>query len=656
MKGPADSIRKQGAMYVTTPLNVAFAGGGKGCCELLQLLDRDRRSRLQMEILGVCDSDPAAPGLRMAEQLGLFTTTRDEDLFTLPGLDLIIELTGSPEVREHLSRKLPPHISLMDHKAARLLWDLLQVERENFELKAERLVTLGGMRKRTQDVLDSLPYRIMVVNRDLTIETVNRTFLREHALSEEEVLGKHCYKIEHGLDKPCSEYGRECYIPHGLEELKEKGLISSYVEYLDEKGETLFDVVTVAPICSAEGEILGIVEASRDVSTRMRLEREYQKSSIFLEAVIQSTVDGIVVVNTKGKVLIFNKGMEQLTGYSPADIVDRGHISNFYNMDVARENMTKMRSDRFGPPGKLHPTSMTITDREGREIPVTLTASIITIDNKEVGSVGIFTDMREILKMRKELESANIQLIQSQKIASVGRMAAGVAHEINNPLSAILIYAELLKEQLAGRKENLEDVTEIITQTMRCKKIVSDLLEFSRKSAGRTSSFSLEGLLRKCLDLLVHKEDFQNIQVTVQIEEDMPQTIGDMSQLQQVFTNLIMNAADAMEGRGRIEVRAGFLQEEKRFRIQVLDTGPGIPEEIRDKVFDIFFTTKPVGKGTGLGLSISQNIVKIHGGSITFHCPPEGGTAFLVDLPASGAATTEEEPVFIGDEPGFPAD
>lgn len=652
-KGLIDSIPIRRGKQADLPLNVAIIGGGMACFDLLQLLDREKRTRLRIEILGVADANPEAPGLKYARELGLYTTTRSEDLFGLAGLNLIIELTGSPQVLDAIYCKKPSSASVLDHRAARLLWDLIQTENENAQLELERQSYIGNMKRHTQVVLDSLPYRIMVIGRDMAIETVNRTFLRDQGFSDEDVIGRYCYQVRYGLDKPCSEYGRVCYITHRLEELKEKGLLSNYQEYLDENGEVRFDVVTISPIYGQDGEIDGIVEASRDVTARIKLEREYQKSSIFLEKVIQSTVDGIVVVDTKGKVLIFNKGMEQLTGYSAEEIISKGHLSNFYNIDVAKENMKKMRSDHFGPPGKLNPTSMTVTTKEGQEIPVTLSASIITLDNKEVGSVGIFTDMRGVLKMRKELEDANIQLIQSQKIASIGRMAAGVAHEINNPLSAILLYAELLKEAFQERKGDLKDVQEIIAQTLRCKKIVSDLLEFSRKSAGMTSSFSLGQLLQKCLELLIHKAAFQNIRVEMFMEERMPNIVGDMSQLQQVFTNLFINAADAMEGKGKLEIRADFLPEKNMFLIKVTDTGPGIPEDIRDKVFDIFFTTKPVGKGTGLGLSISQNIIKIHGGSLTFHCPDEGGTTFLIELPATYAGATEEERAFIGEESVF---
>ena len=127
---------------------------------------------------------------------------------------------------------------------------------------------------------------------------------------------KHCYEVRYGLDKPCSDYGRPCSVTDRLEEIKEKGLISTYREYKDEHGESRFDVVTIAPIYDDQGHVVQVLEASRDVTERMRLEREAQRSRTFFEKLIQSIVDGIVVVDTKGNVLIFNEGMEQLTGYS----------------------------------------------------------------------------------------------------------------------------------------------------------------------------------------------------------------------------------------------------------------------------------------------------------------------------------------------------
>jgi PAS domain S-box-containing protein len=353
------------------------------------------------------------------------------------------------------------------------------------------------------------------------------------------------------------------------------------------------------------------------------------------------------MVDPKGNVLIFNEGMERLTGYSAEEIMTKGHVSSFYDIETAKENMKKMRSDDFGPLGKLNPTSMSIVTKDGREIPVTLSASIITIDDEEVGSVGVFTDMREILEMRKELEDTHLQLVQSEKVASVGRMAAGVAHEINNPLAGILMFAEILMENIKENKQPIDDINEIIEQTLRCKKIVAELLEFSRRSVGKVSLFSLDELINKSLGLLVEQAIFQDIDVRVSIEPQIPRLAGDLGQIQQVFTNLFINAADAMEGKGKLEVEAVYNDKNDRFRITVSDTGPGIPDDLRDKIFEIFFTTKPVGKGTGLGLSISKKIVELHGGSLIVESPPQGGTTFTIELPLGVLEESEDSDVFV---------
>ncbi|NIR16058.1 MAG: hypothetical protein GWN86_19900 [Desulfobacterales bacterium] len=262
--------------------------------------------------------------------------------------------------------------------------------------------------------------------------------------------------------------------------------------------------------------------------------------------------------------------------------------------------------------------------------------------------MGVFTDMREILQMRKDLEEAHLQLVESERIASIGKMAAGVAHEINNPLSGILIYAEMLRESLQGNAQHLRDLQEIIDQTLRCKNIVSELLEFSRQSVGKITSFGLKDLINKTLNLIVNQAFFQNITVTKDIEPEIPRMVGDFGQLQQVFTNLFINAADAMDGKGRLEIKARFESERNQFVIMVSDTGPGIPEALREKIFEIFFTTKPAGKGTGLGLTITKNIIKLHGGDVRIECPPEGGTTFIIELPMGFVEQPDEEPLFVG--------
>ena len=626
-----DSERDQ---HDVKALTTVIVGGGKGCHEILKQHREGQLDSMNISVMGVSSRDPHAPGFLYARELGIFTTTDYHDLYAIEGLNLIIELTGSGDVLKDLLRTKPRNVALLDHKSARMLWTVETHLREE-----ERT------RQHTQTILDSLPYRLMVVNDDMTISMVNETFLKENDLTYKEALKKKCYKVRYQRQWPCYELGERCY----LNEVKKTGkTVSRILEVKTESGESRFDVITVAPIFDAKGNIVQVLEAARDVTDRIRLEQEVQKSKIFFQNVIESSVDGIVVVDPKGNVLIFNEGMERLTGYTAREILNSGHLSAFYDIDTARENMKKMRSDRHGPVDKLNPTTINLQTKSGEEVPVTLSASIIRIEGKEIGSAGVFTDMREILRMRKDLEEVHLQLVQSDKIASVGRMAAGVAHEINNPLAGVLIYAELLKESLQDQPEKVDDVNEIIKQTLRCKKIVSELLEFSRQSIGKESAFELEKLIDTCLSLLTKQAAFQDIQVVKKMEPNMPAMLGDMGQLQQVFTNLFINASDAMEGVGELTIKGEYLPGESKFVVRVSDEGPGIPAAMRDKIFDIFFTTKPVGKGTGLGLSISQNIINLHGGSIRFECPKTGGTTFIIELPLDSTETRRVEPLFVG--------
>ena len=172
----------------------------------------------------------------------------------------------------------------------------------------------------------------------------------------------------------------------------------------------------------------------------------------------------------------------------------------------------------------------------------------------------------------------------------------------------------------------------IINQTVRCQQIVTRLLEFSRQSLGQRTLFDLNEIITRCVDLIGHQPLFHNIEITRGLDPELPQIIGDPGQLQQVFTNLLLNAADAMNGRGRSPSpparpgRDGVV-------LTFADTGPGIPREIQDKIFEPFFTTKPPGKGTGLGLSIVYGVLQRHGGSIEVDNRPGGGTIFTVKLP-----------------------
>jgi two-component system NtrC family sensor kinase len=243
---------------------------------------------------------------------------------------------------------------------------------------------------------------------------------------------------------------------------------------------------------------------------------------------------------------------------------------------------------------------------------------------------------KKVEERTKELREAQAHLIQTEKLASLGKLAAGVAHEINNPLGGILIYSHLLLEECDKDNPYYENLEKIVKETTRCKEIVKGLLEFARPKEPEATPTDVNVLLNKSLSLVESQSLFQNIQVEKQYSTDLPHIIADSAQLQQVFMNIILNAADAMDEDGKLILRTSLDSGGEDLLIDFTDTGPGIREEDQKKIFDPFFTTKEVGQGTGLGLSISYSIIRKHHGTIEVRSTYGEGATFSIRLPVAG--------------------
>lgn len=244
---------------------------------------------------------------------------------------------------------------------------------------------------------------------------------------------------------------------------------------------------------------------------------------------------------------------------------------------------------------------------------------------------------KEVEKKTEEIQKSTAQLIKTEKLASLGRMAAGVAHEINNPLTGIVTFAHLLYNHTPADSPEQKDLAVIIEQANRCSKIIKGLLGFARATESDQTQTDINEVLDTALQMVNTKADFLNIHLDVKTDKTLSPITADPSQIQQVFLNILLNAVDAMEGRGTLSIvtRKVFENGKAFAEVEFRDTGPGIPEENLQKIFDPFFTTKPVGKGTGLGLSISHGIIEKHGGNIRVKSSPEG-TSFFVRLPLEG--------------------
>jgi len=239
---------------------------------------------------------------------------------------------------------------------------------------------------------------------------------------------------------------------------------------------------------------------------------------------------------------------------------------------------------------------------------------------------------KKVEERTKELQEMQEHLIQSEKLASLGKLAAGIAHEINNPLGGILLYSHLLLEDLGNDSPYADNIKKIIKETTRSKEIVKGLLEFARPKEPEKAVININDVILYSLGIFEKQALFQNIRIKKDLTDDSAKIVGDASQLQQVFMNIILNAAEAMNGEGDLIVKT-YVDGKGNVLAEITDTGCGISKENISRIFEPFFTTKPVGKGTGLGLAISYSIIKRHGGDIRVKSEEGKGTTFTISLP-----------------------
>lgn len=358
-----------------------------------------------------------------------------------------------------------------------------------------------------------------------------------------------------------------------------------------------------------------------------------ERSSAFLRNLILSAVDGVIAADMKGKILIFNDAASEILGYTPEEALKSVNIRQIYPGGVATEVMRKLRSEEYGGRGKLKSYQVNLCRKDGEIVPISLNASIIYEKGREVATIGFFHDLREALKMKKELELTQIQLLQAEKMASLGKLAAGVAHQLNNPLNGITLFTKLVLEEYELEDDARRDLKRVLRDAVRCRDIVRELLEFARQTRQNIHPQDINKVVLRMLFLLRNQDLFQNIKIKEELSESLPPVPMDRQQMNHVFMNIILNAAEAMEGSGELTIKSYLSKSGDKVCIEFSDTGPGIKDDVINHIFEPFFTTKEEGKGTGLGLSVVYGIVKNHKGNITVVSKQGGGTTFRVELP-----------------------
>jgi PAS domain S-box-containing protein len=488
--------------------------------------------------------------------------------------------------------------------------------------------------------------KLIVISPDFRILAVNEQGLKDQDI---ELNGRRCYEQFRGLDEPCEH----CPV---LESIKTHA--PAYIGKHDISQHNMACIFSYPLFTDDTMDAFVVVDF--DLPVQVWLEEQMSQSSAFLHNLLLSSVDGVVAADKTGRLLIFNKAVAEILGYDIDEALDKLNVTDIYaNREVAKDIMRKLRSEEYGGKGKLKGYHVELVGKNKELIPVRLNAAIVYKDDREVATIGFFRDLRETIKMQKELEKTQQQLLQSEKMASLGKLAAGVAHQLNNPLGGIILYTKLVMEENNLPQETLEDLQRILRDAERCRDTVKELLEFSRQTRQFMQPCDINQAIKRTLFLLESQPIFQNITIRKNLAPNLPLVQADPQQLNHMLMNIILNAVDAMDGKGTLIINTHLPEADERvyseddtapvleypfcwlpshgdrILIEITDTGSGIPEDVLPHIFDPFFTTKEEGKGTGLGLSMVYSIVENHGGNIAVKSKPGKGTTFIVTLPLS---------------------
>lgn len=485
---------------------------------------------------------------------------------------------------------------------------------------------------------------IVAVDRQGTVLTWNTGAERILETPAEEVIGRNYRELQRGE------------VSVDLDALTQRafsGEVLSNVEIQTERadGSRLDLLATVSPVSNSKGAIIAIQGILKDITERKMAEESLWRTKTLLTETFANLNEAIFVVEPTSRTIIAcNPAVERIFGYSENEVVGRNTEFLYIGLKDYETFGSEMFSalEKFGvyhgehklrrKDGRFFTSEHTVTEMVDEAGCRTALVSVVRdLTERKRAEAQLLKARHGLEKAHHELEQAKVAALSSEKLASLGRLTAGVSHEILNPLNAITLGLHLLIIESDTPEEIVEQAKDMLEQAGRIAKISQGLLLFARQRPPERRLIDLDDIVRRTLALLEHELRLKDIKVDLRLTEELPSILADQSQLQQMVLNILTNAQDAMPDGGRLtletsEVEPVITGNSRVLELRVEDTGEGIPPEHRDKIFDPFFTTKSEGQGTGLGLSICQGIVEGHGGSIWAEDAPAGGTALVVRL------------------------
>jgi PAS domain S-box-containing protein len=547
-------------------------------------------------------------------------------------------------VKGDLSQRVKVHgadeIGLLGTSFNRMIGQIENYTTNLQKMVEERTQELKESREKYRDlsrflnsILDSATeYGIVALDFYGNIIEFNKGAEKLFGFNKDEVVNKENI----GITIPLDDRNR------GIQELMSKRTRAEGVCELEmirvRRGGAHFPALTTVTTIKDPGsrKVLGFVEIIRDITVRKKLERELRETKEFLENIMESSVDGILTTDLKGRLTYTNRAMEEMLQYRREDVLGN-HISRFYvkGMEQAKEIMTLLTAEE-----RADNYVMDVRRRDGKQL-IILT-SLFLLRNEDdiiIGTAGIFKDITEQKLLEAKLKAAQARLVEASKMRALGELVAGVAHELNNPLMASQTILHVIMRNLPQDWPERERLELIRKCNDRIGKIVDHLREFSRQTKPEFQEIDINQPIENALIITGQQLLNHGISLVKKLSPDLPKVLGDSNQLEQVFLNLIANARDAIEEntgvKKELTITSRLSQDMSgaSVLVSIKDTGVGISPENLEKVFEPFFSTKPVGKGTGLGLSLCFGIAEAHGGKIDIKSRQKEGTEVTLTLP-----------------------
>jgi PAS domain S-box-containing protein len=462
-------------------------------------------------------------------------------------------------------------------------------------------------------ITDNSPAYIAYVGADdLLYRFVNRRYEEAFGMPVQEIVGKHIREV---VGESGYQFARKY-----IEEAKAGNLVS-YVNVIDMQRGKRWLEVNYVPDFNENGTLRALVVLSYDITDQKQAEEALRESEEKFRSLFQTSRDFMCITDLEGRFIDTNDAGREFFGYSSEELSTITMLDLYPNPEDRRKIINGIIES-----GYVTNLETKLKKKSGEIADVVVTVNMKR--DSDGNPVNFFASARDMTEKRKMEQ----QLLQTEKLSTMGTMISGVAHELNNPLTSIIGNAQMLaKRDVPDDIKSKLDV--IIKESIRSSKIVGGLLAFAREHRPERRMIDINNTLMESLKLREYDLRASNINVRTLLSEDLPETSADAYQLHQVFINIINNARDALVENGGDALVFRTYRKENDVLIEFEDNGPGIPEDLVKKIFDPFFTTKEVGKGTGLGLSMAYGIIKEHGGTISVESKPGSGAKFTVTLP-----------------------